>query len=123
MLESFDLDYCCGGGRTLTEACDRAGLDVATVVAELDALGTGPRPDWVPMSPALLVDHLESTHHAYLHAELPRLEALADKVAGVHGARHPELATGATVAGYASAFGVLATIAALLMIPPRRHGA
>lgn len=38
-------------------------------------------------------------------------------------ARHPELATGATVAGYASAFGVLATIAALLMIPPRRHGA
>ena len=41
------------------------------------------------MSPDALVDHLEATHHAYLHAELPRLSALADKVAGVHGARHP----------------------------------
>ena len=44
------------------------------------------------MAPAELVDHLETTHHAYLHAELPRLTALADKVTGVHGARHPELA-------------------------------
>jgi regulator of cell morphogenesis and NO signaling len=51
----------------------------------------GPVPNWVPMSPALLVDHIETTHHAYLHAEIPRLEALADKVAGVHASRHPEL--------------------------------
>lgn len=90
VLESFGLDYCCGGHQSLREACDRGGLDVAVVVEELDALGGGPAPDWVPMSPALLVDHLEATHHAYLHAELPRLVALADKVAGVHGARHPE---------------------------------
>jgi len=37
------------------------------------------------------VDHLEATHHAYLSEALPRLVALADKVAGVHGAIHPEL--------------------------------
>jgi regulator of cell morphogenesis and NO signaling len=43
------------------------------------------------LSPALLVDHIEQTHHVYLHEELPRLEALSEKVAGVHGARHPEL--------------------------------
>jgi regulator of cell morphogenesis and NO signaling len=43
------------------------------------------------MSPAALVDHLESTHHAYLRVALPRLCALADKVASVHGERHPEL--------------------------------
>ena len=92
VLESFDLDYCCGGQRPLGDACDLAGIDVATVIEALDGLGDGPAPDWVPMSPALLVDHLEATHHAYLHAELPRIEALADKVVGVHGARHPELA-------------------------------
>ena len=33
-----------------------------------------------------------ATHHAYLWRELPRIEALADKVTSVHGARHPELA-------------------------------
>ena len=41
------------------------------------------------MTPEALVDHLEATHHAYLHAELPRLSALADKVTGVHG-DHPQ---------------------------------
>ncbi len=91
VLEAYGLDYCCGGQQTLLAACSREGLDAAVVIADLDALDDGPVPDWVPMSPALLVDHLEATHHAYLHAELPRLEALADKVAGVHGARHPEL--------------------------------
>ena len=39
-----------------------------------------------------LVDHIETTHHAYLHRELPRLTALSDKVLAAHGARHPELA-------------------------------
>ncbi|HOT34554.1 MAG TPA: iron-sulfur cluster repair di-iron protein [Microthrixaceae bacterium] len=91
VLESFDLDYCCGGQRPLGDACDLAGIDVAEVIEALAGLDDGPAPDWVPMSPALLVDHLEATHHAYLHAELPRIEALADKVVGVHGARHPEL--------------------------------
>jgi regulator of cell morphogenesis and NO signaling len=71
VLEWFDLDYCCGGQRPLGDACDLAGIDVATVIEALDGLGDG---------------------HAYLHAELPRIEALADKVVGVHGARHPELA-------------------------------
>ena len=34
------------------------------------------------MAPDELVDHIEATHHAYLHDELPRLEALLDKVDG-----------------------------------------
>lgn len=91
VLESFGLDYCCGGQQSLRVACDRGGLDPNTVVEALDVCDGGPVPDWIPLSPALLVDHLEATHHAYLHAELPRLVALADKVAGVHEARHPEL--------------------------------
>lgn len=39
-----------------------------------------------------LVDHLEATHHRYLWNELPRLSELIDKIVGVHGGRHPELA-------------------------------
>jgi regulator of cell morphogenesis and NO signaling len=91
VFESYGLDYCCGGRKTLREACDRTGVDAAVVGAGLDALDARCAPDWVPMSPALLVDHLERTHHAYLRVELPRLVALADKVARVHGGRHPEL--------------------------------
>lgn len=91
VLESFGLDYCCGGGRSLSEACSAVGADPSEVVDALDRIGDESSPEWTSMDVADLVDHIERTHHAYLHAELPRLDALAQKVAGVHGGTHPEL--------------------------------
>ena len=91
VLERFGLDYCCGGRATLADACAEAGCDVAAVA---DALRDAPDegvPGWASLAPAAMVDHLVATHHAYLHAELPRLQALAEKVESVHGRRHPEL--------------------------------
>ena len=91
VLERFGLDYCCGGRRTLADACAREGVDPDQVLDALGDVAPGPEPDWVRMAPEELVDHLEATHHAYLHAELPRLDALVDKVSRVHGVRHAEL--------------------------------
>ncbi len=94
-LERLGLDYCCRGRRTLEDACRDRGLDptaVAAALTEAAAADTGGPDDWATMGPAELVDHLEATHHAYLWAELPRIEALADKVTAAHGDRHPELA-------------------------------
>lgn len=92
VLASFGLDFCCGGSRSLTDAAVEKGIDPDEVVAAIDRVGPGPAADWATMGPAELIDHLVSTHHAYLHAELGYLEALAEKVASVHGERHPELA-------------------------------
>ena len=91
-LERRSLDYCCGGQRTLAEACSRQGLDVEETATALTAVHGGEVASWATFGPVELVDHLQATHHVYLHDELPRLTALADKVAGVHGDRHPELA-------------------------------
>ena len=91
ILESYGLDYCCGGRRSLREACSAQCVSVDEVLTALGEVGIEAVPDWVAMGPAELVDHLEATHHRYLHAELPRLDALAEKVASVHGERHPEL--------------------------------
>ena len=91
-LERHRLDYCCGGGQTLAEACVAHGLDARQVLDQLEAAPAGEEPGWAAMRPTELVDHLEATHHRYLHEELPRLDALAAKVAGVHASRHPELA-------------------------------
>lgn len=92
-LDALDLDYCCGGQRSLVDAVDAAGLDFDVVAADLEATPPLSGPDvgsqWKGMDG--LVDHIEATHHAYLREALPRLVALADKVAGVHGANHPEL--------------------------------
>ncbi|MEO6570889.1 MAG: DUF542 domain-containing protein, partial [Ilumatobacteraceae bacterium] len=95
VLEDRGLDYCCGGSVTLRDACAVNQLDADAVLADLTARDAGAAtetaPEWATMGVAELVDHIESTHHQFLWAELPRLSALADKVLSVHGERHPEL--------------------------------
>ncbi len=99
VFESFALDYCCGGRRRIDEACATAGVAVAAVLDALEDLGPAPEVDWATMGPAELVDHLEATHHAYLHAEFGRLTDLTEKVVAAHGTRHPELAEVAAAYG------------------------
>ena len=90
VLDRLGVDYCCHGQRSLADACAAAGLNAAEVSAELDAVTDAVAVDY-PKEPAALADHIEATHHRYLHGELPELDALAVKVAGVHHERHPEL--------------------------------
>jgi regulator of cell morphogenesis and NO signaling len=92
VFERFGLDYCCRGDRTLADACAAAGLDAAAVAAELEGLGGGADVEWATLDPPALAEHIVATHHVYLREELPLLQALAAKVLGVHGERHPELA-------------------------------
>ena len=100
VFQKLGIDYCCGGKQTLAAACTRRGLDPATTVALLEstaaALTAGPAEvDAAAMGLAQLADHIETTHHAYLKTELPRLVEMADRVATKHGwrdARLPEMA-------------------------------
>lgn len=91
VLEGFHLDYCCNGARRLADACAPLGLDPRIVTAALVAVGSELDGDWTILGPAQLAGHIEQTHHAFLHTELPRLSLLIAKVNDAHGARHPEL--------------------------------
>jgi regulator of cell morphogenesis and NO signaling len=92
-LERRGLDYCCHGGRSLTDAAREAGLDAQIVADELSATHADePAAEWASLALAELVDHIVAVHHQYLWAELPRVTALVDKIVTVHGERHPELA-------------------------------
>ncbi len=96
-FERRGLDYCCGGQRTIADACASIGLDPAVTVAELSQIGaTSVAAEWSTMPVDLLVDHIEATHHRYLWDELPRVTALVGKIVSVHGERHPELTEIAT---------------------------
>jgi regulator of cell morphogenesis and NO signaling len=92
-LERLGLDYCCGGKRSLAEACREQQLDPEAVIAELAAVPVAPAApaDWIGLAPTELVNHLEATHHLYLKDALPRLSELATKISRVHGQAHPEL--------------------------------
>ncbi|HVJ98159.1 MAG TPA: iron-sulfur cluster repair di-iron protein [Acidimicrobiia bacterium] len=91
VFERFGLDYCCHGDRTLDEACQAAGLQTATLADLLDAVAVAPDDAWSELPIPALADHIVAIHHAYAREELPFLDALATKVLGVHGDRHPEL--------------------------------
>ncbi len=94
IFENLNIDYCCGGKKSLAEACRSRGLDAATVIAMLSALdqpANGAPANADAMALAELCDHIQQTHHAYLLEELPRLDFMTRKVAAVHGEHEPRL--------------------------------
>jgi regulator of cell morphogenesis and NO signaling len=93
VLDRLGLDFCCHGNRTLAEACTSAAVNLSDAVAAITATpSAGGNQAWAQLTAGPLSEHIQAVHHRYLDEELPALVALAAKVAGVHGARHPELA-------------------------------
>jgi len=97
VFEDLKLDYCCNGHRSLGEAVAAAELDLNEVTASLEAaFAASPSAPPVAATGATensaLAHDIVDTHHAYMWQEMPRLSALIEKVHGVHGERHPELA-------------------------------
>ena len=96
VFETLGIDYCCGGGKSLEEACAAQKLAVADVLATLELqaeAGAKPASEWQTGSLAELIAHIVGKHHAYVKTEVPRLEQLLAKVCSVHGQNHPELNT------------------------------
>jgi regulator of cell morphogenesis and NO signaling len=92
ILERFGIDYCCNGQRSVAEACAASDVEVDQLLAALQAEEPGRRADWAELDDAALIDHILRTHHRFLWEEFPRMSALVDKVARVHGPNHSELA-------------------------------
>lgn len=88
------MDFCCQGSRTLREACELKGVSLDGVVSELelesaDKVPAGENP--ATLAPVDLCAYIVATHHGYLNRELPRLHAMAARVAQVHGGHTPSL--------------------------------
>ncbi len=92
VFEDIGIDYCCGGKKTLGDACRDKGLEPQSVLATLaQPPQTEPVADTAVMALTELADHIEQTHHAYLRSEFSRLNELTSKVASVHGDQNPRL--------------------------------
>ena len=95
VFEEAGIDYCCGGGKSLSEACQKKGFDSQTLLVTLHEAALVFAEDSVidaaAMSLTELADHIEETHHRYLRSELPRLDGMTHKVASVHGKKNSRL--------------------------------
>lgn len=93
VLQHHGIDFCCGGGRVLDDACAAKGLDARALLSEVDALEAAARPDerrWDHAPLPALLEHILAVHHRPLDAELPRLDFLVRKVTSVHHDKDPD---------------------------------
>ena len=94
VFKKYGLDFCCGGKKTVNQACMEKGLDVTTVEQELQQVDKSqssrplPYGEW---SLDFLADYIINTHHSYVKKNLPDIRVYAEKVMKVHGKHHPEL--------------------------------
>lgn len=96
VFQSFGIDFCCQGGKTLRDACEKKGVALETVVELLEAELRGKSaPEWNPADLPVgeLAAYIVKTHHQYMKDEAPRLLAMATRVAQVHGGHTPSLVT------------------------------
>jgi regulator of cell morphogenesis and NO signaling len=100
ILQSYRIDYCCGGDRFLIEAITEQQLDEQTLIKELNEAYTSyqassheDNKNWLLAPIDLLVSHILNTHHAFLYRVLPQLSELTTKILRAHGTNHSELKT------------------------------
>lgn len=96
VFQDFKIDFCCQGGRTLREACERRDVALESVLEQLEAeQHSNKAPDFNPaeLPSAQLADFIVEKHHTFLRQELPRLHMMAERVAHVHGGHTPSLVT------------------------------
>src|ERR1035438_8275588 len=96
VFEKLGIDYCCGGNKSLEEACRASNVSLDQAIdslemAEQAAHAAQKDRNWQTEPLADLVVHIKNTHHKYTREEMARLVPLLDKVCSVHGKNHPEL--------------------------------
>ena len=94
VFEEFKIDYCCGGRKSLAEACLAAGVDPQIVSRKLaDVFNeTSENTDFPERkTPSDLIDYIVGKHHAFTNQEIERLTGLMEKVCRKHGPNHVEL--------------------------------
>lgn len=94
VFESFGIDFCCKGNRSIEEACEKLNIEPEPVWAAVEKMsisandGTQDFNFW-PLD--LLADYIEKKHHRYVEERIPLLQQYLDKLCKVHGQAHPEL--------------------------------
>ena len=94
VFQKFGIDFCCKGGLSIDEACNRKGIDKQKLLNEIALVNSGQysaADDFNQWDLDKLADHIEAKHHSYVSTQLPVLIQFLNKLCKVHGERHPEL--------------------------------
>lgn len=93
-LRALGIDFCCGGKKTVKEAIGEIGLTEEAFNKAMEEEINNPAAQNLNFSDwdiGFLADYISNVHHQYIRKNGPLIIELAQKVAGRHGAQHPEL--------------------------------
>ncbi len=93
IFREFGIDFCCGGKRSIGEACSKKNLDGELVIQALEKLDNQPDvsdENFSEWEADKLVDYIVDTHHTYVRNKIPEISTYSRKVARVHGQQHAE---------------------------------
>lgn len=94
VFSKYGIDYCCGGQKSIEEACRKKEIEPEEIISVLDKTLTssgqaGMNFNSWPMD--LLTDYIEKTHHTYVKTKIPEITPLLYKLCKVHGKKFPFL--------------------------------
>jgi regulator of cell morphogenesis and NO signaling len=94
VFNRFGIDFCCGGRRTVEDACVAAHLDPDRVISDLRAVHEDPESagDLTVWPATRLIDRIVSRHHAYVRAQTPVIKGYLARLVAKHSHRHVEVA-------------------------------
>ncbi|HAT4104265.1 MAG: iron-sulfur cluster repair di-iron protein [Clostridium perfringens] len=96
-FNDMELDYCCGGSKSLEVALKEKGIDVDKFVEDLNKefkefkFENSQYVDWREKSSEELISHIVETHHGETFRLLKEIDQLMVKVFRVHFSHDPEL--------------------------------
>ncbi len=94
IFKESGIDFCCGGKKSLMEACHEKNIKPETIeiqLKKLEAEALDPAHNFNEWELGFLSDYIMNTHHKYVLKSLPDLLFYTQKIASVHGEHHPEL--------------------------------
>ena len=94
VFKEAGIDFCCGGKKSLGQACAEKNIDQWVLIEKLEDLESTPNTTTMNFNEwdlGFLSDYIINTHHKFVLKSLPELMFYTHKIAKVHGDHHPEL--------------------------------
>ncbi len=94
IFESHGLDFCCGGKKSIEDACREKGVDTEKLLTELEKTNESntSATHFQNWEADFLADYIINNHHSYVTNSISTIEHHLQKVVSAHGERHPEVA-------------------------------
>jgi regulator of cell morphogenesis and NO signaling len=95
VFQKYGIDFCCGGGVTVSSACLEKGINLTLLSEEIETAkseSVEPSQNYSAWELSFLIDYIVNVHHSFIKENTGQIAGYAHKIVGVHGSNHPELA-------------------------------